>query len=195
MMLKDKLTGIILAGGKSRRMGKDKGFIKIHDKTFVEHIIEALSPLVHEILIISEDRLYDSLKSVKRIPDEIKNAGPLAGIYTGLLHSKTNYSFVLSCDIPLINVETLKKMVSQIKPSKDVIQLSSNGQLMPLIAIYQKHCLEVCYELLTKGERKVMLLSNVLKSKIIEIPLIDAKYIVNINTPEELKNIIDEIEN
>ena len=83
MITNNNITGIILAGGKSSRMGTDKAFLKWNNKLFIESIIDALDPLVSEIIIVSNDEKYDSFKT-KRIKDVIENAGPLAGIYSGL---------------------------------------------------------------------------------------------------------------
>ena len=91
MAVKNNITGIILAGGKSSRMGSDKGFLKLNDKRFVLYSIEALKPLVSEILIVSDNENYDTF-GYKRIEDIIKNSGPVAGIYSGLKASKTEYN-------------------------------------------------------------------------------------------------------
>ena len=87
--MKDKkhITGIILAGGKSSRMGTDKGFVIYKNKAFIQHIIEAINPLVDDIIIISNNPDYDVFR-LKRFDDIIENAGPLAGVYTGLHFTK-----------------------------------------------------------------------------------------------------------
>ncbi|MFC5048876.1 molybdenum cofactor guanylyltransferase [Aquimarina hainanensis] len=71
-----------MAGGKSSRMGTDKGFIKYRSKYFITHIIEAMEPIVRDIIIVSDCADYDIFNK-QRVEDEIKNAGPLAGVYTG----------------------------------------------------------------------------------------------------------------
>ena len=131
MKAKNNITGIILAGGKSSRMGTDKGFVVYKNKAFVQHIIEALQPLVDEIIIVSNNPDYDVF-GFKRVNDLIENAGPLAGVYTGLHYSKTENNLVISCDVPLINSETLSLLMEGIDDNTDVVQLESNGKSMPL---------------------------------------------------------------
>ena len=135
MSNKNNITGIILAGGKSSRMGSDKGFVIYNDKPFIQHIIDALQPLVDEIIIVSNNPDYDAFK-LKRVNDIIENAGPIAGLYSGLHHSNTVMNLVLSCDIPLINKDVLEQLISQKSEEIDVIQIESQGKTMPLIALY-----------------------------------------------------------
>ena len=143
------ITGIILAGGKSSRMGTDKGFLNLNGKLFIEQIIEVLTPLVTEIIIVSNDSNYNKF-NVKRVNDLIENAGPLAGIYSGLSASKAEKNLVLSCDIPLINSEVLNLLIQQIDDVSEIIQIESNGKTMPLIALYNKDCESVFNALLKK---------------------------------------------
>jgi len=117
MKNKNHITGIILAGGKSSRMGTDKGFVLYKNKSFIQHIIEALQPLVDEIIIVSNNPDYD-IFGLKRVSDLIENAGPLAGVYTGLDYSETENNLVISCDVPLINSETLTLLIDGIEDQK-----------------------------------------------------------------------------
>ncbi len=191
MKFKNNITGIILAGGKSSRMGTDKGFLKLNGKLFIEHIIEVLTPLVSEIIIVSNDLNYDNFK-VKRVNDLIEDAGPLAGIYSGLSASKTKKNLVLSCDIPLINSEILNLLVNQIDDASEIIQIESNGKTMPLIALYNKDCESVFNSLLGQGERRLRFAVNQCKVKNIELNTEQKIYVSNVNTPKQLKEITNE---
>lgn len=179
------ITGIILAGGKSTRMGTNKGFISFKNKTFVEHIITAIQPLVDEIIIISNHENYDQFE-LKRYDDLIKNAGPLAGIYTGLHYSKTENNLLVSCDVPLINTEVLQKLIEQINDTSEVIQLQSNGKNMPLIAIYKKKCEVVFLEELKQDQRKVQQAIKKCKVHTVLIDSVLEKHTTNINTKKDL---------
>jgi molybdenum cofactor guanylyltransferase len=188
MNSKKHITGIILAGGKSSRMGSDKGFVMYKNKAFIQHIIEAIQPLVNEIIIVSNDPDYDIFK-LKRVSDLIEDAGPLAGVYSGLHHTTTENNLVVSCDVPLINTETLKKLTEQINDENDVIQLESMGKTMPLIAMYKKRSKDICSILLQGGERK---LRNALKRMSVKTITLNKEheiYTKNINTPGNLKEI------
>jgi len=188
MKSEKNITGIILAGGKSSRMGSDKGFVMYKNKAFIQHIIEAIQPLVQDIIIVSNNPDYDIFK-LKRVHDLIENAGPLAGVYTGLNYTTTQNNLVVSCDVPLINTETLKKLTENIDDSIDVIQLESLGKTMPLIAMYKKQCKDICLTLLQEGERRLRVALNNLKVKTIILNKKQEKYTTNINTPSNLKEI------
>ncbi len=81
-------TGIILAGGKSSRMGEDKGLVLLNGKPMIQYVIEALKGVVSDIIIISNNASYNKF-GIPVYPDIIKDKGPVGGIFTGLHHSKT----------------------------------------------------------------------------------------------------------
>ena len=188
MIDKNDITGIILAGGKSKRMGTDKGLVILNNKPFIEHIISVLEALVSNIIIVSDSKNYDSF-GLNRIDDEIKDAGPLAGVYSGLKTSKNTYNLVLSCDIPLINKILLKQLICNNEADVDIIQVESQGQSMPLIALYKKQCEPIFYKLLSTGERRLRFAVNSCKVKTILLDASSAIFTTNINSPEQLKQI------
>ncbi|WP_242135164.1 molybdenum cofactor guanylyltransferase [Aestuariivivens marinum] len=185
---KSIITGIILAGGKCSRMGTDKGLLKLNNKPFTQYIIDALKPLVSEILIVSDNLNYDVF-GYKRIEDIIKDAGPVSGIYSGLTHSKTDYNLVLSCDIPLISTEVLRLLIEHANDTCEVIQIESYGKTMPLIALYKKECSNIFLNLLQNGERRLRKAVNKCAVKTIKLDVDNHNVIANINTQQELKDI------
>lgn len=188
MIHKKTITGIILAGGKSSRMGTDKGFLSVNGKLFVQHSIDALKPLVSEIIIVSDDVAYDVFK-LRRIEDEVKESGPLAGLCSGLKKSKTEWNLVLSCDIPLITSEILTLLVEAVDETSEVIQIESNNKTMPLIALYKTACKDKFYELLKSGERRMQYAVNQCQVKTIKLNNENDRFTKNVNTFEELKSI------
>ncbi|MFG6687328.1 molybdenum cofactor guanylyltransferase [Mariniflexile sp. HNIBRBA6329] len=189
MMDKKHITGIILSGGKSSRMGNDKGFLLYDGKPFVQHSIEVLMPLVSRIMIVSNSEDYD-IFGLERIEDVIENAGPLAGIYSGLKQSSTAYNLVLSCDIPLIKTDILKKLIEAIDDEAEVIQIESQHRNMPLIALYKKTCEHIFLDLLNAGERRLQFAVNQCKVKNVVLDNEEACFTKNINTPEQLNDIL-----
>lgn len=190
MIDKKNITGIILAGGKSSRMGTDKGFLLLNNKPFLQYSIEALEPLVEEILIVSDNKAYDVF-GFKRIDDFTKNAGPVAGICSGLEASTTEYNLILSCDIPLISSDILQEIINNIDDTSEVIQVESNGKSMPLIAMYKKNVTSTFKTLLLGNERRLRVAIKNCKSKNI---VLEKKYefsTMNVNTQTELKNLED----
>ncbi len=181
-------TGIILAGGRSSRMGYDKGLMRLSGICFIEHCIDALKPLVDNIIIVSNNSEYDAF-GYPRVTDRIKNAGPLAGLYSGLYHSNSENNLVLSCDVPLIKTAVLELLLDPKHNHFDVVQLKSNERTMPLIASYKKRCMHKCLELLKRDERRLQEAVKQLATKTITIDSNLEFYVKNINTIDELNTI------
>ena len=191
MEIAQNITGIILSGGKSSRMGSDKASLLLNGKPFIQHVIEAVKPLVNTLFIVSSNPEHD-IFDLERINDYMEDAGPLSGLYTGLAHSKTEYNLVLSCDIPFIKTETLSLLLDENFSGYDIVQLSSNSKSMPLIALYKKSCAPICLELLNSGERRLRKAIEKFNVKTIEVDCIQAYQTHNINTKEQLNLIIHE---
>ena len=192
-MKKESITGIILAGGKSSRMGKDKGFIELKGKTFMSCIIKAIKPVVSDIIIVSSNSDYDVFKQ-KRAEDILKDSGPLAGLYTGLFHSETENNIVLSCDVPLINTLVLQELINEFDAETEAVQIESKGETMPLIAMYKKECMHLLLKQLQEGERRLKVAVEQLKLKTITLKPELERYVRNINTLSELKDLRHEFE-
>ncbi len=188
MKKKSTITGIILAGGKSSRMGEDKGFLKLNGKTFMSSIIAALKPIVGEIIIVSNNSEYDVF-NLKRVADSMEDSGPLAGLYSGLLHSETENNIVLSCDVPLISTSVLKKLLEGAPSEAEVIQFESEGKTMPLVAMYKKKCRHHFLKLLQTNERRLRFAIDQLDVKTITLDSELGKTVRNINTISELKDL------
>lgn len=188
MITKKPITGIILAGGKSSRMGSDKGFLMLNSKAFVQYSIDALKPLVSEIIIVSDNPNYDNF-GLKRVNDIIKEAGPVSGICSGLEASKSDYNLILSCDIPLITTAVLKKLIDAKDDTSEIIQIETNGKTIPLIALYKKDVICKFNKLLNKDERRLRIAIKTCKSKNVAIEKEFDILTMNVNTKDEFKLI------
>ncbi len=130
-----------------------------------------------------------------RVKDKFENAGPLAGLYSGLANSETEKNLVLSCDVPLINNEVLKVLVEGYDSEVDVVQLKSNGETMPLIAMYKKQTMHQFLELLQQGERRLRVAVKSLRTKTITLEAKLNPFVRNINTASQLIEIKNEFDN
>ena len=193
-MTRKKLSGIILAGGKSSRMGSDKALLLYKNKTFLEHVVCAIKPLVDDILIISNN-IEHQVDDCTTIPDLILNSGPIAGIYTGLKNTNTENNLVLSCDIPLVQTSILELIIKNNEPDKDVIQIIDDQNSMPLIALYKKRIADFFLSELKTGERRLVKSINKLNKKNIYVTKDQHNYLININTVADLKTLEYGIEN
>ena len=138
-------------------MGREKGLLVLQGKTFMEHIIAAMTPLVDDILIITSNPDYSRFGK-PCIEDIYPDSGPLGGVYTGLMHSNTHENLVLSCDIPLIRTDQLKSLTRMTPPDDiNVVQLGRDQHKtkLPLVARYRKSCLTQFEALLQARELRL----------------------------------------
>ncbi len=139
-----KITSIVLAGGKNRRLGRSKALETINGRILIEHVIERLKPLTGDILVVTSREgfsLPDAWQA-KILVDLYPDKGPLGGIYTGLLASRSSRSLVVACDMPFLNTELLRYMIELSSDVDVVIPRLGKGIVEPLHAIYSKGCLD-----------------------------------------------------
>jgi molybdopterin-guanine dinucleotide biosynthesis protein A len=191
----DMLSCIVIAGGKSKRMGMDKKFIKVKGKAFIEHAVTAAEKIGEEVIIV-----LGSEKEKKKIRlgnlvvvDEEEGKGPLMGMLTGLKKCKGKYALVLPVDTPLMEPKVLEYIVEQ-RHGYDAVIPKNGEHIHPLHAVYKvKAMIDACYKTLQEGNMSVHIAAKRLK-KIMFIPVDELrKYdkdlltFKSINTPEDLK--------
>jgi molybdopterin-guanine dinucleotide biosynthesis protein A len=131
-----KLTGIILSGGKSTRMGQEKGRTLLNGQPLIEYAVKVLSQICDDIMISSNSNKYDYLGH-QVIKDEISGIGPMGGIYSCLKASTTADNIILSCDMPLVPSILLQYIFSE-KVGYDAVIPVINNYPEPLCAYYNK---------------------------------------------------------
>ncbi|MCH7974151.1 MAG: molybdenum cofactor guanylyltransferase [Bacteroidetes bacterium] len=131
------VTGIILIGGKSIRMGENKALMKLGPKTVIERMIDIVQPLFPNIILISNTPEEYNFLQLPIFCDAYKYRGPLAGIHSALLHSKTEKNFIISCDIPLMSPEMINYLITY-KTDKPVTICEAAGYIQPLAGVYNK---------------------------------------------------------
>ncbi len=139
------IDAIILAGGQGRRMGGvDKAFLRLGNTTFIEHLLETLSPLVRTVIVATNaPELYRNLRGIRVVTDEQPGAGPLMGLYTGLQASDAEWSFVTTVDAPLLQpalVRRLARLAAEARDCDAVVPSWERG-IEPLCALYARRCL------------------------------------------------------
>lgn len=187
------MTGIILAGGKSRRMGQDKAFLKIDNKRLIELVIERLRAVFDKIIIVTNDPVKFQFLGVKVVKDIVFNKGPLGGIYTGLLISESKYNFICACDMPFLSSYLLKFMISKVEGNDVVVPVVGNF-VEPLHSIYSRNCLMPIKRHLENEELRVRdffpeVKCNYLPENLIRKYDPHLRSFFNLNTPKMLKLI------
>ena len=189
-MAQKNITGIILAGGNSSRMGTDKGVMDLNGEKVIQYVIEALKPNVDNIIIIANNSNYlDFGFPVYR--DEIKDCGPLGGIYSGLLKSTTDKNIVLSCDIPFITSKLISQIIAE-SSEYDVTVPVHDGKTEPLCAVYTKNCMPKFKELL---ENKILKLTDAMaqvstKQVLLKSTKETENNFINLNSKEDFNKYV-----
>jgi molybdopterin-guanine dinucleotide biosynthesis protein A len=190
---KNKITGIILSGGKSRRMGENKAFIEIEGVPIIQRIYSLFKELFQEVIIVTNQvELFNNFDS-KIYSDLLPNKGVLGGLYTGIFFSTFLYSFCVACDMPFIKQSLVQYLIKHME-DEDVIVPRTKDGLQPLHAIYSKHCLDPIKIIIEQGKYKIIDFYHMVKVKIIEendfVSLDPLRMsFINVNTPEELLSI------
>jgi molybdopterin-guanine dinucleotide biosynthesis protein A len=148
------MTGIILAGGENRRMGRDKAFLKLDGLPLIEHVLETLRGIFSKTIIVTNTpSAYASYDTVV-ITDAVDKRGPLTGIYTGLLHSTDEYNFIVACDMPFLNPDLIRYMAGLVQ-GQDIVIPKVSDRVEPLHAIYSKGLLPLIEMRLRQDARQL----------------------------------------
>ncbi len=195
------VTGVILAGGRSRRMGQNKALMPLGDEPLIVSVVRQMELVTDELLLITnEPDLYTSLKLPMYV-DIVPNMGPLGGIYTGLTHAANSTVLCVGCDMPLLQPNLLSHLITLLGDYDAVvpcIEAADGTKLEPvhvfqtLSAVYSKRCLPVIEEMLAAGELSVHAMYNWIDARIVqphEWQALDPRGLsfLNINTPEDFE--------
>jgi molybdenum cofactor guanylyltransferase len=148
------VTGVLLAGGKSTRMGRDKRFLSIGNSTLLGRALSTMSSLLrHLCIVIAQDSPFLSAE-VPVVRDVVANCGSLGGLYTGLREASTPHIFVAACDMPFLNVNLIRYMIG-LKEEADIVVASWNNRLQPTHAIYSKRCTVIFEDMIRRQNVKI----------------------------------------
>lgn len=181
---------VILAGGLARRMGQPKHSLKTGGKTFLERLV-TIAENHRKDIIISGDPEKITCTKYKVIPDEIKNCGPIGGLYTCIKQAKNQNIIVLPIDMPLITNEVIELLINNHNENSYATIISHRDKLFPILGIYSKNILPEIEKKIKSGDYKILnLLRSVPHQTIDASGLKDAhKQLQNINTPEDYKSV------
>lgn len=192
------MTAIILAGGKSSRMGQDKALLKFGEKTILEHLAHFAGALFSETLvIINKGKELDNLdlRQANVYEDLIQESGPLAGLYTGLVYSKNLSSCVFTCDMPFVDDFIVRKLVAHWEAGFNVVCLKeAEGGYQPFPGIYHRSSRSLIKSLLESGENSVKRFLQVAMVKTIMLEKEKVWALSNMNRIEDYYHALKEEE-
>lgn len=164
------MTSIILAGGKSSRLGRSKALQTIGGKSLIQRVVDRLVTLSTEIIIVTahgEAIPCSPAVKIKTVADIFPGRSPLVGIYSGLIASACPRAIVVGCDMPFLSIGLLDYM-SRISPASDVVVPRIENELEPLYAVYSKNCVAPIQWLLEQNEVMISKLFALVKVQYVE---------------------------
>ena len=153
--MQDQLTGVILAGGKRRRMGYNKALLRIGNQTIIQRVLASLKQITSSQLIVTNFPAEYEFLNIPMKSDILPEKGAFGGIYTGLFFSETPYCLVIACDMPFLKVDFLRYMI-QISEGYDIVIPKHSKGYEPLCAIYAKTCIPHIEKLLKANRLKII---------------------------------------
>jgi len=189
------ISGVVLAGGQSRRIGTDKALLPILGKPLIVRAVTTLAELSDDLLVVtSSPARYEELGLPARIvADDRPGYGSLMGVYTGLKQARHPHALVVACDMPFLSLPLLRYMIS-LAAGHDVVIPGVDDTLEPLHAIYGKGCLGPIERQLEAGERRIVRFLPEVIVRVVgaaEIDRLDPQRLsfLNVNTPEDWSKI------
>lgn len=193
-----KVSGIVLAGGMSRRLGRNKAIEPFKGEPLISRVIGRLSEITGEIVVVA-----NNCKRAKELPvsapvrvvlDSFVDGGSLGGIYTGLKHSRNDWAIVVACDMPFVNVRLFQSMFGMCS-NVDVVVPELNGHPEPTHALYSTACLPIIEQKLRGGDLKISKFFNDVRVAYVEQEVVqkhDPRLIsfINVNTQDDLNNAL-----
>lgn len=198
------LTGVILAGGKNRRMGgKVKALLPFHGETVIMRQIKEMKRVCDDIMIVARDphqfsHIADRI--VRIIQDRIPGKGPLGGIHAALSEPDCAVAWVIGCDMPFISARAARLMWEcKQETDCDTVVPYIGGRIHPLHSIYDQRCLTVVTDLLQAGQFRLKdlldrLQWNTVKEEVFLRRGIDGRFVMNMNTPEQYRDALKQQE-
>jgi molybdenum cofactor guanylyltransferase len=188
------VTGVVLAGGRSRRFGTNKALTAIGNTTLIERLVYTVQPLFTQLLIVTNEPEEYKFLGLPMIEDRIKGLGPLGGIYTALEAISDYYAFVMACDMPDLNVGLIRLLISM-REGFDVVVPRIDKWLEPLHAVYSKQCLGPIELLIDRGARQVFQFFDQVKVRYVDLWEMqevdpDHRAFYNINTQKDLDDFL-----
>ena len=182
---------LVLAGGQSSRLGRDKSFLLIDDQPLVARTVHRLAVLSDDLVVVTNhpERYRALALPARLVSDETPGMGSLMGIYSGLRAARHARALVVGCDMPFLDLSLLRYMLS-LAGDYEVVIPRVDGLLEPLHAVYSKACLPSMARLLGRGRRQIIAFFDEVRVRYVEraeVDLFDPQHLsfINVNTPQD----------
>jgi molybdopterin-guanine dinucleotide biosynthesis protein A len=201
-MAREPFSAIVLAGGRSARMGRVKSTLRFGGITLIERLVAELRRVAEDIVVVTapdaEAIALPRLATAKIVRDEIAYQGPVGALARGLREASHDTAFACSCDLPMLRAEVVSWVVSLLSESSayDAAIAQIGGKLQPLHAAYRRRCAAALDAMVERGERRLSFVGEAANVRLIgesEYRLIDpqGRSCFNINTPEDYARALE----
>jgi molybdopterin-guanine dinucleotide biosynthesis protein A len=184
-------TGVVLAGGRSSRMGQDKALLSLHPEgpTLLDNALNLLTPVVDDLLVVGHPEIHGHVGPFV-IPDDHPGLGPLGGLVTAMRYASYDRLLVIAVDMPYVTEALLLRLERELGHFTDAAVPLHHGRPEPLVGSYHRRCLPVFQRLIAQGTLKMSLALDAVRSSRIAVDPGSggwpAKLFNNINRPEDL---------
>jgi len=188
------ITGIVLCGGRSSRMGADKAALAFGAETLLQRAVRLAGMVADEVIVVARaDQALTGLPA-RIVHDAVADLGPLSGLAAGLSASATGISIVIACDMPLIRTAVLQRLIDELGEA-DACVAVVDGRPSPLCAVYRSAVAGAAAELLAAGERRVTALLDRVQTKRVDAAVFrdidpDLDSFASCNTPEAYRQAL-----
>jgi len=179
----ESVSAIILAGGQSRRMQREKSLLPVNGRTLIESLIAQIGPFFSEIIVSAAAKDKFAFLNLPLVADEVPGQGPLMAIMSALRVSNHDINFVLACDIPFIHIPFLQKILSLAQTNDIVVPHYRDGKFEPLFAAYHRGIIPLIEKQVKKNDLKISRLFPLCRTKFVNMD--KQKWFRNLNTFEE----------
>lgn len=185
------ITGVILAGGKSSRMGQNKALMRLGSTRLIDRVVEVMREVLRDLLMVTNTPETYTALGIPMVPDVWPDKGSLGGIYSAIYHVPTPYCLIVGCDMPFLNAAVLRYLITQIA-DYDVVLPDVLGELQTLHAIYSKACLPPIEHCLAANRLRIVGFLPDVRVRTVtasELHPYDPDLLAfqNLNTPEEFQ--------
>jgi molybdopterin-guanine dinucleotide biosynthesis protein A len=194
------VTGVILAGGTSSRMGRNKALLKIEELTLIERVFTTMTTLFPEVIIVTNTPDSYTFLSCRMVADIYPATGSIAGLHAGLRASSTERIFVAACDMPFLNSTLIRFICKSAEGFDAVVPLNCSGLREPLHALYARSALDIMQQAIEQGDKSIVNLLDRLRTRYVthdqfrSIPGAEESF-RNVNTREEFAEVTKLVQN
>ena len=158
---------LVLAGGRSRRMGTPKASLPINGVAMIDSVLRVVEPIFRRTLVVTRPDIALPSLEAEVVFDQFPDRGPLAGLISGLQATTAQWCFVTGCDMPFLDSQVIRLMAGQLEGA-EVVAIRSSGRIQPLHAFYHRDCLARGEFLLREGVTSLMALHDQCQVKVFD---------------------------